>query len=250
MEEKEISIENRVRDLRKQKKLSQEDLAEALGISRQSIISLETGKTLPSLPLAVAICQFFDSAFEEMFDFEHEISQTLSNNHINIKIINSDSTLRDMVEPEQKETKMEIQPLRPFRDAISLHDAMDRLFEDSFITPARMNNGTPKIDIEDTGKFVVVKAELPGVNEEDVNVEILDNIMTISGEKKEEIEDKDTKRGYYYKESHTGAFSRSFSLPTDVKAEDATADMKKGILIITVPKIEPKKAKKIEVKKK
>ncbi len=250
MEEKEFSIENRVRDSRKQKKLSQEELAEALGISRQSIISLETGKTLPSLPLAVAICQFFDSAFEEMFEFEREIDEAINSN---IKIINSDSP-RNVETESGKETKMELQPWRPFREAVSLHDAMDRLFEDSFITPAKIGGGIPKIDIRDLGKAIVIKAELPGVDEEDINVEILDNVMTISGEKKEEKEESDENPpaggGYYYKESHSGAFSRSFNLPADVKAEDAVADMKKGILIVTVPKIEPKKAKKIEIKKK
>lgn len=245
MDEKEFSIENRVRDSRKQKKLSQEELADALGISRQSIISLETGKTLPSLPLAVAICHFFDSAFEEMFEFEREIDEAINSN---IKIINSD--LPQNIEREsEKETKMELQPWRPFREAVSLHDAMDRLFEDSFITPARVAGGMPKIDIKDSGRIITVKAELPGINEEDINIEILDNVMTISGEKKEEKEEQNEKKGYYYKESHSGAFSRSFSLPADVKAEDAVADMKKGILIITVPKIEPKKAKKIEIKK-
>lgn len=149
---------------------------------------------------------------------------------------------------------MELQPWRPFREAVSLHDAMDRLFEDSFITPAKVGGGMPKIDIKDTGKAVVVKAELPGVDEEDISIEILDNVMTISGEKKEEKGESDENPpaggGYYYKESHSGAFSRSFNLPADVKAEDAVADMKKGILIVTIPKIEPKKAKKIEIKKK
>lgn len=260
-EEKEFSIENRVRDLRKQKKLSQEELALALGISRQSIISLETGKTLPSLPLAVAICQFFDSAFEEMFEFEREIDEVIKSN---IKIINSVSPRnidpfdklrvnsehgRTIETESEKETKMELQPWRPFREAVSLHDAMDRLFEDSFITPANLGGGMPKIDIKDTGKAIVIKAELPGVDEEDISIEILDNVMTISGEKKEEKEESDEKKGYYYKESHSGAFSRSFNLPADVKAEDAVADMKKGILVVTVPKIEPKKAKKIEIKK-
>lgn len=245
MDEKEISIENRVRDSRKSRKLSQEELALALGISRQSIISLETGKTLPSLPLAVAICQFFDSAFEEMFEFEREIDEAI---HSNIKIINSDSPRNIEIESE-KETKMELQPWRPFREVVSLHDAMDRLFEDSFITPAKVGGGMPKIDIKDTGKAIVVKAELPGVDEEDINIEILDNVMTISGEKKAEKEEENKENGYYYRESHSGSFSRSFSLPADVKAEDAVADMKKGILVITVPKIEPKKAKKIEIKK-
>jgi HSP20 family protein len=108
----------------------------------------------------------------------------------------------------------------------------------------------PKIDIKDQKNSVVVKAELPGVKEEDVTIEILDNTMTISGEKKEEKEEKDEEKGYYYKESHSGSFTRSFSLPSEVMADKAEADMKDGVLTITVPKIEPKKASKVKITKK
>jgi HSP20 family protein len=124
---------------------------------------------------------------------------------------------------------------------------MDRLFEDSVITPKSIG-AMPKIDIKETKDSIVVKAELPGIEEDKVDVEIMDNVMTISGEKAEEkVEEGE---GYHYKESHTGTFQRSFSLPADVKAEKAEADMKDGILTIKVPKIEPKKAKKVSIKSK
>jgi len=197
MEDKDFTIENHLRQLRKMQQLSQEELAEHLGISRQSIIALEQGHTMPSLPLAVSICQFFNTAFEDVFEFERE---------------------------------------------------MDRLLEDSAITPAEITSGMPKVDIKDTKDVVVVKAELPGINEEDINIEILDNVMTISGEKKEEKEEEE--KGYYYKESHSGTFSRSFTLPADVKAEKAIAEMKNGVLTIQVPKIGPKKASKVKIAKK
>lgn len=252
MEDKDFTIENRIRELRREKKLSQEDLAEALGISRQSIISIETGRTTPSLPLAVAMCQFFDSAFEEMFEFgqeiEREIDNAFANN--NIKINSGRSAENTADQSERKEHTMELQPWRPFRESISLHDAMDRLLEDSFIAPSRLTGGMPKINIRDLGTSILIEAELPGIPEEDINVEILDDVMTISGEKKEQKEEKDEKKGYFYKESHSGAFSRSFTLPSDVIADKATADMKNGVLSVVVPKVEPKKAKKIEVKKK
>ena len=246
MDEREIS--NRLRDFRKKNSLSQEELADKLGISRQSIIALEQGKSMPSLPLAVSMCQFFNAAFEEIFQFqnevEEEISQVFTHHPIEIKIVNSD----DLSEGKEK-AMTELEPWKPFREAISLRDAMDRLFEDSFITPARATGGMPKIDVKDRKDSIVVKAELPGVREEDINVEILDNSMTISGEKKSETEEKDEDQGYYYKESHTGAFSRTFNLPGDVVAEKASAEMKEGILTITVPKVEPKKAKKVTIKK-
>lgn len=140
---------------------------------------------------------------------------------------------------------LEIQPWRPFREAVSLRDAMDRLFEDSVIT--QKSGGMPKIDIKDTKGSIVVKAELPGMTEDDVNIEVHDGVMTISGETKAETENDD--EGYYYKESHTGAFSRSFTLPAEVKEDKAEAEMKHGILWITVPKSEAKQPKKIAIKK-
>ena len=245
MEDKDVTIENKLKELRKKHNLSQEELGDELGISRQSVIALEQGRYLPSLPLAVSMCQFFDSAFEEIFAFEREIENHLENalgdgGQIKINVINA----QKLGEKEKKMTDLE--PWRPFREAVTLRDAMDRLFEDSVITPVK-TGGLPKIDIKDKKDSIIVKAELPGVKEEDVSIEILDSVMTISGEKKEEKEEDG--KGYYYKESHTGAFSRSFNLPSDVVAEKAEAEMKNGVLTISVPKIEPKKAKKITIKK-
>jgi HSP20 family protein len=248
MDDKEFTIENRLRELRKEHKLSQEELAEAIGISRQSIIALEQGRSMPSLPLAVNFCQFFNAAFEEIFNFEKEIDRefdnAINNNSINIKVINDPD---ESLGSRKENAMVELEPWKPFREAVSLRDAIDRLFEDSFITPAKIGGGMPKIDVKDKKDAVVVKAELPGVSEEDVNVEILDNVMTISGERKEEKEEKEEEKGYYYKESHTGHFTRSFTLPSEVIAEKASAEMKNGVLTITVPKVEPKKAQKVQI---
>ena len=233
MTEKEITIKNKLRDLRKKHDLSQEELADKLGISRQSIIALEHGKYMPSLPLAVSMCNLFDSAFEDVFEFEHQINKVFENINQNIG--------KESIMPS------EMSPWRPFREAVTLRDAMDRLFEDSVITPKNIG-AMPKIDIKETKDAIVVKAELPGIEEDKVDVEIMDNVMTISGEKIDEKVDEG--EGYHYKESHSGAFQRSFSLPADVKAEKAVAEMKNGVLTITVPKIEPKKAKKISIKPK
>lgn len=277
----ESNIQNNLKIFRKERSLSQEDLAEALGISRQSVIALEHGKYMPSLPLVVSICDFFDTAFEDLFEFEREIRNEFGNmaiplsqnsdNNSKIKLINDQNRINNKhsdvsvgVDPSigglgavpstslraGKEANMpfELEPWRPFREAVSLRDAMDRLFEESVVTPVKSAIAIPKIDIKEKKDAVVVKAEIPGVAEEDVEVEITDSVMTISGEKKEEKEeDKD---GYHYKESHTGSFSRSFSLPSEVAAEKADAEMKNGVLIITVPKVEAKKPKKVMIKKK
>ncbi len=244
MDEKDISI--KLREFRKKHNLSQEELADKLDISRQSIIALEQGKSMPSLPLAVSMCQFFNAAFEDIFTFQNEIENEINNvfdSPINIKIIHPEDSGR------KEKAMTDLGPWKPFREAISLRDAMDRLFEDSVITPAKVAGGMPKIDIKDKKDAIVVKAELPGVKEEDISVEIMDNVMTITGEKREEKEESEEEKGYYYKESHTGSFSRSFALPETV-SDQAEASMADGVLTVTIPKIEPKKAKKIEIKKK
>ena len=247
MDDKDFPIEIRIRDWRKKRELSQEELADKLGISRQSIISLEQGRSMPSLPLAVSLCQFFDTAFEDIFEFEREVEEhfekALDERKNIVKVISNNSGNTG----GKESTMMGIEPWRPLRESVSLREAIDHLFEDSVITPGKIG-AMPKIDIRDQKGSIVVRAEIPGLAEEDVNVEILDNVMTISGEKKEEKEEDS--KGYYYKESHTGSFSRSFTLPSDVRADKAEAEVKNGILVITVPKIEPKKAQKITVKKK
>lgn len=240
-------IANRIRDFRKKHNLSQEELAEALGISRQSVIALEQGRSLPSLPLVVSICEFFHSSFEDIFSMQREIEAEIQKVEDSIKneIINVEQT-GPLALPARKEMQMsnEMEPWRPFREVVSLRDAMDRLFEDSFITPKAVAT-MPKIDIKEKAESIIVKAELPGMTEEDVDVEIADGIMTISGEKKEEKEGKE--EGYYYKESHSGTFTRSFTLPAEVKEDEAEAEMKAGVLTITLPKIQPKKATKVKI---
>ncbi|MFA5157832.1 MAG: Hsp20 family protein [Patescibacteria group bacterium] len=254
-EKQEIIITNNLKDLRKKHELSQEELADKLGISRQSIIALEHGKYMPSLPLVVSMCNLFDSAFEDIFDFEREVNDMINQHMGNQeKIIIHPGEIPTMSDGSAvfhgaREAKMpsELGPWRPLREAVSLRDAMDRLFEDSVITPKSIG-AMPRIDIKETKTAIVVSAELPGIDEDKVDVEIMDNVMTISGEKAEEkVEEGE---GYHYKESHTGAFTRSFTLPADVKAEKAQAEMKNGVLEITVPKVEPKQAKKISIKAK
>ena len=250
MQEDDFSIENNLKNFRKRHNLSQEQLAKELGISRQSIISLEQGRSMPSLPLVVSLCRFFNSSFEEIFNFEDEFNNEV-NQIIESNTINDRQEKPDRFNPGRKENNMpnELEPWRPFREMVSLRDAMDRLFEDSVIT-SKTTGATvmPKIDIKDKKDSIVVRAELPGIEEEDVDIEITDDIMTISGERKEEKE-KD-EEGYYYKESHTGSFSRSFTLPSNVMGENAKAEMKKGVLTVTIPKVESKKATKIKVAKK
>lgn len=242
----------RLKELRKSHNLSQDELAESLGVSRQSIIALEHGKYMPSLPLALSLCNFFDAAFEEIFQLEKEMNDfcnkiSSNSDQENVESVESNQNNNQLIKREDK--MFDLEPLRPLRESVSLRDAIDRLFEDSIVTTQKLAP-MPRIDIQDKKDQVVVKAELPGVNEDDVNIEISDSVMTISGEKKQEKEEKEEDKGYYYKESYSGSFTRSFALPAEVLADKAEAEMVGGILTITIPKIQPKQPKKISIKTK
>lgn len=93
--------------------------------------------------------------------------------------------------------------------------------------------------------------ELPGVAQDQVNIEVRDNMLIVEGEKKNETEDKDEKKGYYRMERSYGSFRRVLSLPEDVETDKITATHKDGVLSIEIPRKEPEKpaARKIEVVK-
>jgi HSP20 family protein len=105
---------------------------------------------------------------------------------------------------------------------------------------------SPSVDVFEEGDGVVVKAELPGMSREDIDVKVTDNIVTISGEKKKE--EKIEKKNFYRMERSYGSFSRSFRLPTEVQAEKASAKFKGGVLEIRIPKSEEAKKKEKKVK--
>jgi HSP20 family protein len=106
----------------------------------------------------------------------------------------------------------------------------------------------PAVDVADTATSYEITAELPGLDERNVEVKLSDGTLTIRGEKKEEKEEK--KRDYYLSERHYGSFQRSLSVPDGVDAEKIEATFKNGVLTVTLPKTveAQKKEKKIEVK--
>jgi len=148
---------------------------------------------------------------------------------------------------------MAIERWHPFTELMSLRQAMDRLFEDSFVRPSRVLStlgeaGVPTLDIYQTPNEVVVKATLPGVKSEDVSIDITGETLTIKGESKAEQEIK--KEDYLYQERRYGTFSRSVVLPSGIKTDKAEATMEDGVLTLTIPKAEEVKPKKISVKAK
>jgi HSP20 family protein len=145
---------------------------------------------------------------------------------------------------------MAITRWRPFRDMISVQDEMNRLFDDFFGRPVMRREWTeaawcPCVDVSETKDNVIINTEIPGMSKDDVKVSIQDNVLTLSGEKKEEKEEKDA--NYHRMERSYGSFSRSFTLPTTVQADKVKAAYKDGILRITLPKSEEVKPKQIPI---
>jgi HSP20 family protein len=141
----------------------------------------------------------------------------------------------------------------PFRDTLSLRNAMDRLFEDSFVTPnfgwiAPTSAAGMALDVYETKDQVVIKAALPGVKPEETEVTITGDTLTIRGESKEEKEVKE--ENYIRKERHFGSFARSVTLPAGLEADKAEATFENGVLTLKIPKSEQVKPKSIKVKAK
>lgn len=138
-----------------------------------------------------------------------------------------------------------------FNDIRNLQDEMNRLFSLNF---PRFENReeivrgawSPSVDIIEGKEEIALEAELAGMNIEDVEVSIENNVITISGERK--FEKKDEGENYHRVERSYGTFTRSFTLPRNVVSEEAKADFKNGILRVTLPKKEEAKARKIEIK--
>ncbi len=141
----------------------------------------------------------------------------------------------------------------PMREVITLRDAMDHLFDEAFTRPwiARDGDSTayaPAIDMYQTQDDVVVKAAIPGFKQEDVQINVTGDVLTIKGETRENNEVKE--KAYHIREQRWGSFERSVELPTLVTAEKAKAEFENGLLTITLPKAEEVKPKTITVKAK
>jgi HSP20 family protein len=162
--------------------------------------------------------------------------------------------------PEAKPTTRVVSPLS------SLRREIERLFDDFDIGAWRRPAGgmfdvepfwrgeltfgkAPAVDIAERDKEYQVTAELPGMEEKDIDVKYADGVLTIKGEKKEEKEEK--KKDYYLSERRFGSFQRSFQVPDGVEADKIEASFKNGVLTVVLPKSAEaqKREKKIEIKK-
>ena len=138
-------------------------------------------------------------------------------------------------------------PANPF---MSLQREIDRLFDDFTCGFPAFGNGKsdllPSMDVTETDKQIEITAELPGLEEKDVQINVADNLLTIRGEKKAEKEEKD--KDYRLIERSYGSFERTLELPDGVNADAIQASIAKGVLTVTVPKPAPAQSKKIDVK--
>jgi HSP20 family protein len=145
-----------------------------------------------------------------------------------------------------------IEPIN--RDALTLRDAMERFWDVPMgLSPWRwaelgadLEMAVPAVDVSETGAEYTLKAALPGWKPENVTITYEGGMVTIEGEVKEETEDKKDAR-YHRKEIRQRSFSRSFSLPADVDSAKAAAEFKDGLLMITLPKSEVVKPKRIKI---
>jgi HSP20 family protein len=141
----------------------------------------------------------------------------------------------------------------PVAELNTLQHEMNRLFNSFFDQPSPSGHGGapgrrwfPAMDLVEVADQYVLRADLPGLTEEDVNVELLDNVLTISGERKAEPQTK--QEGYYRLERAFGAFSRSLTLPAGVDAGAVQAHFDRGVLEIRIPKPEQKKPRQVQIK--
>ena len=137
----------------------------------------------------------------------------------------------------------------PFRELSSLQSEMNRLFNAAFDTSPGGNGGNrrwaPAMDLLETDEHFVLRADLPGMTQDDVNIELEDNVLTVSGERKAEHEEKP--EGFYRVERAFGSFSRALTLPKGVNGDAVTAAFDNGVLEVRIPKPEQRKPRKITI---
>ena len=163
-----------------------------------------------------------------------------------------------MAEKNKEKEMKAVTPWRPFMGLTHWERDMDRMMEDFFgrrvrpLWPERwsktdeMEVKPPIVDVFEEKDDIVVKAELPGIEKDNIEVNLTDHTLTIKGEKKKEEEIKE--ENYYRAERSYGSFLRTLELPRDVRADQVKASFKNGILEVRIPKTEEAKAKEIKVK--
>ena len=145
---------------------------------------------------------------------------------------------------------MQLVKWNPMRDMLSLNSRADRLFNDFFNSSRGVNvtgnwGWNPRVDIYEEEDAIVLKAELPGVEKDNIEVDVKDGVLTLKGERSSDNEVKED--SYYRRERCFGSFERRFNLPENVDPDKISADYKDGVLKVGIPKPEEVKPKQITV---
>jgi HSP20 family protein len=142
----------------------------------------------------------------------------------------------------------ELTTWKPFRELDKMRGEMDRLWDSFFEGRPQVQFGEwfPTLDVSETKNDLVVKVELPGMDQKDIDVSLSDGHLTIKGEKKQEKEEKE--ENYHFIERSYGTFTRSVQLPKEVKRDKISATYKNGILKVVLPKSEEAKKKEVKIK--
>jgi HSP20 family protein len=236
-----------LKQYREKKDLTQGELAQELGVSRQSVISLESGRCIPSVALAIKISQFFGAPVEFIFSPPREENSGIDKffDRLENKITNINN------ENDKKERggnmARDLMPWSPLREMMSLREAMDKFFEEPSTAGSKgVGFFHPTVGIRETDEEMIIEVDLPGVKEEELSIEVEDEKLIVKGERKHQDEVK--RENYYHLESSYGSFSRVIGLPAYVESDKADAQMKDGILTITIPKLPQRKPRKIQIK--
>ena len=139
----------------------------------------------------------------------------------------------------------------PWRDMTTMHGRLNRLVNDPFFRTHRFDDEAgfglwnPVVDLYEKDDNFVIKAELPGVDKNDIGIDLKDGVLTLSGERSDNSEVNDD--NYYRRERTYGKFQRVFTLPADVDSDKINAEFKDGVLVVEIPKPEKSKPKSITI---
>lgn len=136
----------------------------------------------------------------------------------------------------------------PWRDMLALQEQMNRMRGEPYGREQELEYGTwiPPVDLREEEQAFVIKMEVPGLKKEDIDIHLENNVLILRGERKFEKEDE--KKNYHRIERFYGKFARSFTLPSLIQADGIAANLKDGVLEVTIPKAEESKPKKIAIK--
>lgn len=216
---------NRLKELRAELELTQQELAESLDISRQSLSNLEKGQYLPSFALILDLENFFEMPIRKIFS-----------KNIN----NKKAPLRSQLESYEGQGGIMDQNYSPFDQLNRMREEFDNMFSDSY---GSVSTSFPKINLYQDKSNLIIEAEVPGMSKEDLEINLTSESVSIEGEKRQSQEIKQD--DYVRKESSFGKFRRNLDLPVEVDDSRAKASIKDGRVKIVAPfKEKSKKEKK------